>query len=146
MTANDLFFPKDHVFTEEEEAALAREELIYNVTEDLLIQMEGQGISKIQLAEQLSRSRSYVSQLLSGTRNMTLGTLSDICRAIGAEPTVELKSVKEPSRQWSGDICSLEPISASDAKKVIPFRSLNSGKKHKDYQTLDSNFRENLCG
>ena len=73
-----------------EQRLSAREELIFNVTEDLLVLMEDHGISKHELARRLGKSRSYVTQVLSGARNMTLGTLSDICFEIGVAPEVKL--------------------------------------------------------
>jgi transcriptional regulator with XRE-family HTH domain len=90
MSAKSLFYSDNKKFSKAEEKAFAREELIYNVTEDLLIAMEDAGISKAELARKLSKGRAFVSQILSGQRNMTLGTLSDICHAIGAEPQVTL--------------------------------------------------------
>ena len=92
MSAKSLFYPEDKIFSAAEEKAFAREELIYNVTEDLLVAMEDAGISKADLARKLSKGRAFVSQILSGQRNMTLGTFSDICLAIGVEPQIQLSS------------------------------------------------------
>lgn len=93
----DLFFPPETRFSRAEDRAFAREGLIYNVTEDLLVLMEQQGVSKKELARRLGRSRSYVTQLLSGTRNMTLGTLSDICFALGTEPRISVACNETPT-------------------------------------------------
>ena len=90
MSAKNMFFSKDHDFTRAEERAFAREELAYNVTEDLLVIMEGMGVNKKELARRLGKSRSYVTQLLGGSRNMTLGSLSDICFALGFKPKIVL--------------------------------------------------------
>ncbi|EPJ1915178.1 helix-turn-helix transcriptional regulator [Vibrio cholerae] len=73
-----------------EKRAFAREELVFNVTEDLLVIMEDMNISKSDLARTLGKSKSYVSQVLSGSRNMTLGSLSDICFALGFKPEIRL--------------------------------------------------------
>lgn len=86
----DMFFAPETGFSRAEDRALAREELIYNVTEDLLVAMELLDVSKKELARRLGRSKSYVTQLLSGARNMTLGTLSDICFALDMAPRVTL--------------------------------------------------------
>ena len=86
----DMFFAPGAHFSRAEDRALAREELIYNVTEDLLVVMERLEVSKKELARRLGRSKSYVTQLLSGARNMTLGTLSDICFALGITPGITL--------------------------------------------------------
>lgn len=73
-----------------ESKLIAREELIYNLTEDLLVLLEDKGVTKAELAKKLGKSRSYVTQLLSGNRNMTLGTLSDICYELRAKPVVRI--------------------------------------------------------
>src|SRR5690606_5803412 len=86
----DMFFAPGTHFSRAEDRALAREDLIYNVTEDVLVLMERLEVSKKELARRLGRSKSYVTQLLSGARNMTLGTLSDICFALGITPGITL--------------------------------------------------------
>lgn len=48
----------------------------------LLEAMEAQGITKAELAERLGCSRAYVTQLLGGTRNMTLRSLADLAWAL----------------------------------------------------------------
>ncbi|MEW6999121.1 transcriptional regulator [Colwelliaceae bacterium BS250] len=73
-----------------EERAFAREELVYNVTEDFLVILEDFEITKKELARRLGKSRSYVTQILSGSRNMTLGSFSDICFALGFKPEIKL--------------------------------------------------------
>lgn len=69
-----------------------RADLVYNVTEDLLVEMEKQDINKQQLSRKLGKSKAYVTQLLSGKRNMTLGSLSDICFHLNIEPKLKLNS------------------------------------------------------
>ncbi|MGV0034001.1 MAG: helix-turn-helix domain-containing protein [Candidatus Azotimanducaceae bacterium WSBS_2022_MAG_OTU7] len=91
MSAKDLFYPEGKKFNVNEERAFAREELIYNVTEDILVALEDTGVSKKDLADRLGKSKAHVSQLLSGARNMTLGSFSDICHAIGYRPIAGLE-------------------------------------------------------
>ncbi len=88
MNARDNQFLTD--LSKAEKKAFAREELVFNVTEDLLVIMEDMHISKSELARTLGKSKSYVSQVLSGSRNMTLGSLSDICFALGFKPEIRL--------------------------------------------------------
>jgi len=88
MSAKDMFYSAGHEFSRAEARAYAREDLIYNVTEDVLFQMEQMSVTKQELARRLGKSRSYVTQLLSGARNMTLGSLADICFALDIEPQV----------------------------------------------------------
>jgi len=92
MSAKDLFYSAGHEFSRAEARTYAREDLIYNVTEDLLVQMEQLSVTKLELARRLGKSRSYVTQMLSGGRNMTLGSLSDVCFALGIKPDIQLPS------------------------------------------------------
>lgn len=82
-----------------EERMYAREDLVYNVTEDLLVILEDLEISKKELARKLGKSRSYVTQILSGSRNMTLGSLSDICFALGFKPEIKLPVQEETKHE-----------------------------------------------
>jgi transcriptional regulator with XRE-family HTH domain len=107
MSTRDMFYPKGTDFSNAEERAFAKEELVYNVTEDLLVILEDTGVSKVELAKKLGKSKSYVSQVLSGARNMTLGTLSDICFALGFKPEIKLpvgecpiEQEQETGRKW----------------------------------------------
>ena len=61
----------------------AREALIYNATEDLLVCLDRLGVTRAELARRLGRQPSYVSRALSGAQNMTLATFSDFCHALG---------------------------------------------------------------
>lgn len=70
--------------------AAARDRLIFQITDDLLIIMENNGVTKNELARRLGKSKSYVSQVLSGRRNMTFGTFSDICFSLKFEPEIAL--------------------------------------------------------
>ncbi len=65
-----------------ERRLLKQEELILDVTEMLCRVMIENEISRSELAERLGKSRAYVTQLLSGGRNLTLRTLSDLADAL----------------------------------------------------------------
>ncbi len=94
MSSRGMFYSKNSVPTREEELANAREELIFNLTEDLLLIMEDKGMTKSLLAEHLGKTRAYCSQLLSGARNMTLNTFSEVCFALNVKPEIRLTSQK----------------------------------------------------
>ncbi|EHK9018851.1 helix-turn-helix transcriptional regulator [Vibrio vulnificus] len=103
MSARDMFYSKDTCFSDAEERAYAREDLVFNVTEDLLVMLEDLNVSKAELARRLGKSKSYVSQVLSGSRNMTLGSFSDICFALGFKPEVKIpvKPVEQVDTSWT---------------------------------------------
>jgi|GEM_PF-7027915 len=73
-----------------DEMEYSRWDLIENITEDLLVLMEEQGVTKTELAEALLTGKSNITQALNGSRNMTLKTLSDICFALGVRPNIDL--------------------------------------------------------
>ncbi|PCE67576.1 helix-turn-helix transcriptional regulator [Salinivibrio sp. YCSC6] len=102
MSARDMFFPKGTQFSDAEERAFAREDLVYQVTETLLMAMEDKGVSKVELARRLNKSKSHVTRLLDGSRNMTLASLSDICFAIGITPEVKIPVNLPEKRSESG--------------------------------------------
>lgn len=72
---------------------MASERLIFNTTEDILLAMQDAAMNQADLAKKMGRSKSCVSQLLDGHRNLTLKTLSDITYALGAE--VKLAIIKD---------------------------------------------------
>lgn len=60
-----------------------QESLVFDVTEMICSLMEEREVTKTELAEMLSTSKANVSQLLDGSRNMTLKTLADLAFAMG---------------------------------------------------------------
>ncbi len=72
-------------FLEVSPIVMAGERLIFNVTEDILLAMQDAGVTQSELAKRMGKSRAFVSQILDGTRNMTLKTLSDINFILGTE-------------------------------------------------------------
>ena len=82
----------------DENAKLAAQEvLITEVTEAISAAMQDAGVTKTELAARMGASKGYVSQVLSGSRNMTLRTLSDICFALGKMPTVAVHARSDDS-------------------------------------------------
>jgi len=67
----------------ERDRDFARGAYLFRVTEDILVAMEDQGVSKAELAQRLGLSKARISQLLGGSSNMTIGTLAEIAFALG---------------------------------------------------------------
>lgn len=90
MESKSLLYPAKHELSEDEKKKISYERLVFNVTEDILIAMEDAGITQHKLANILGKSKSFVSQILNGRRNMTLRTLSNICFALDLKPTINI--------------------------------------------------------
>jgi len=98
MDAKHMFYSKDKVFTKKEEMLFASEELAYNITEDVLIEMEDQNMNRKQLSDKLGCSKSHISQLLNGVRNLTLKSLSDIAFVLGYKVDIKFKKMKDNAK------------------------------------------------
>jgi transcriptional regulator with XRE-family HTH domain len=66
-----------------------QEELILDVTELILERLEQKDLNKAQLANMLGTNKSHISQLLRGSRNMTLRTVSDIFFELDHKVSIE---------------------------------------------------------
>ena len=67
------------------------EGLILDATEAVCEALEKHDISRANLADRLGTSKAYVTQLLNGSRNMTLRTFAGIAFALDMVPQIELK-------------------------------------------------------
>jgi transcriptional regulator with XRE-family HTH domain len=65
------------------ERLLAQERLILDATEAIVELLDEQKVSRQELAALLGKSKGFISQLLSGERNMTLRTLADLGYVLG---------------------------------------------------------------
>jgi len=96
--------------TDEGMRLFQQEGLILEVTELIYKLMEEKKISKADLSKKLDTGKGHITQLLDGTRNMTLRTISDFMWALGcsmhvaAEPlNIESRPaqiIKEASEDW----------------------------------------------
>lgn len=76
-----------------------QEKLILEATEQIAEAMKEAEVSKADLARRLGRTRSYITQILSGSRNMTLRTWADVLTALKKEARVAVV----PLLRW-GDV------------------------------------------
>jgi antitoxin component HigA of HigAB toxin-antitoxin module len=96
-----------------------REDLAFSAAELISLLMEHGDVSKAKLAELLNTPKSNITNLLSGSRNMTLHSLADMAFALGHK--VELQPVPL-SATWAFGRMSKRPRSeayepiASDRK------------------------------
>jgi len=111
--------------SEEHARLVAQERLIVAATEAIWKAMEEAGINKAELANRMAATKGYISQVLSGSRNMTLRTLSDICFVLGKKPVITLEA-QDNNEAWqteqTHDVRALkgmvrkprEPVSVED--------------------------------
>ncbi|MBW3600399.1 MAG: helix-turn-helix transcriptional regulator [Planctomycetes bacterium] len=65
-----------------------QERIILDVTERICEVMDANNLNRVQLATSLGKSKGYISQLLDGSANMTLRTMSDVFLALGLRACV----------------------------------------------------------
>jgi len=65
-----------------------REDLIFEITEEICKVMEEKGISKAELSRLAGVSKSNITQLLSGDHNMRLTTVADLLYALDSKMAV----------------------------------------------------------
>ncbi len=71
------------------------ERLILRVTNVISGLMEEQNIKKVDLAECVGCSKGYITQILDGTANLTLKTISNILFELGSTLAVKAEPIKE---------------------------------------------------
>lgn len=71
------------------------ERLILRVTNVISGCMEEQKIKKVDLAKRVGRSKGYITQILDGTANLTLKTISNVLFELGSTLTVKAEPIKE---------------------------------------------------
>lgn len=62
-----------------------QERVIFETTNMICGIMENRGVSRKDLSVRLDKSKGYITQLLDGTTNMTLRTVSDVFLALGCQ-------------------------------------------------------------
>jgi transcriptional regulator with XRE-family HTH domain len=90
---------------------LRQEELILDVTELLSGALEERHLTKSDLAEKLGKTKGFVTQVLSGNRNLTLRTIADIADALAFR--IRMRREKLPGIQTA----PARESRASDARK-----------------------------
>jgi transcriptional regulator with XRE-family HTH domain len=82
---------RDWLSTDKRKLEFAEERLIVDVAEKIWDAMQAAGVSKKDIADRLGRSKPFITQLLSGSRNMTLRSLADIAYSLGYRVQCSLK-------------------------------------------------------
>jgi len=71
------------------------------ISEQIYLAMERQGVSEAELARRLCKSRAYVTKALQGNTNFTIPSLIKIARALNRKVEVRLLSENDGSRSRS---------------------------------------------
>lgn len=103
---------------DESKREFAREDLILEVTEAIWDALAQRDWTKSDLADALGCKPPHVTQLLNGSRNMTLRTLSDIAFALGKKFTVNLYNGDRNVDWHYGGSVSLCCISSGFTKPI----------------------------
>lgn len=72
-----------------------QERLILWTTEAICEAMEREGLNRSEVAERLGTTRANVTQLLSGSRNMTLRSLASLADACGMRASISLEELTD---------------------------------------------------
>ena len=73
-----------------------QERSILDTTELICDVMQKSGVTRADLADLLGKTRGYVSQLLDGTANMTVRTISDVFTVMGYEFVPRCRRMEHP--------------------------------------------------
>jgi transcriptional regulator with XRE-family HTH domain len=98
--------------------------IVQGASEVIRALMEDQGIHKAELARRVGKSRAYVTQSLSGHRNMTLSTLASYADALNADAVIDLK----PREERAGRLTPKQPAAPAPAPAPTP-RKKKRGKQ-----------------
>lgn len=85
-----------HLTSPEEVRLYAQDALLLNASAVINEAIEEAGLSRADVAERIGKTKSYVSQALSGSRNMTLKTMADLLWACEQEVArIQVQSLGE---------------------------------------------------
>ncbi len=89
-----------------------QEAAILDTTELICELMAEQNINRAELARRMGRSKGFISQLLDGSRNMTIRTVADIFTCLGHEFKASCKA--HEARRFLKPICAVTKLIYAD--------------------------------
>jgi transcriptional regulator with XRE-family HTH domain len=108
---------------------MAVESLVVEASETIARVMAEQKVNKAELARRLGKSRAWVTQLLSGTTNMTVRTLAEVSHELGfeiklqAQPTGASASREKTEGGWKPVLYTLEGYRPGRGPEVFRLQS-----------------------
>lgn len=97
QTGYEKFYSK----SDENRKILAREELIFQITDAICAIMEKKGVTKYEIAQKLGLSKRRIDSVLNCNRYTTVSDISDIAYVLGFEVWVTFKERKGNERSKS---------------------------------------------
>jgi transcriptional regulator with XRE-family HTH domain len=94
---------------------------IFDFTEDLCRLMKEQGVSRAELARRIGTSRAYITRLLGGSANFTLGTMVKLAMALDGVVRIHIAD-KRAITSWS-DKPRRRAKSSGDSKRPAKART-----------------------
>ncbi len=88
----------------------AKGDFIMDVTESICKILEDKNMERKTLAEKMNKTKGYISQILNGSRNMTLGTLAEIAHVLGYVPKIKLEEMDGHSIQFDSFEIDMEDV------------------------------------
>lgn len=73
-----------------EDAEFYAEELILDLTEQVVVAMEELGINRTELAARMGVSKAFITKLLRGNTNITLKTMASLARSLGCNVNIDI--------------------------------------------------------
>ena len=129
MTTNGTSWLYEALKEPEARRVFEEERLVLIATNAIIEAMQKQTITRAQLADRLGTSRAHITQLLSGSRNMTLRTLADITWALGKRVGVQLEALD------LADYCILDVPDPTLSAREIPVDDLIDDWEESNYAT-----------
>jgi len=112
-----------------------REALAFEASELVSRLMEDQEVNKSELAARVGTSKSHITNLLSGSRNMTMHTLADLTFVLGHKVEMKATPLSAVSCWVESDDCHIEPyaggwgvVNSKAYKPVKPSKEAQSPK------------------
>ena len=100
----------------------AQEELILDIAEKIHDLLKINKVKKTEIAATLGKSPAYVTQVLNGSRNMTLRTISDVAFALNARVHVEFC---DADRHEGWHLDEVQPMKVGRVMTVQQFTAAN---------------------
>jgi DNA-binding Xre family transcriptional regulator len=81
---------KDKLEAFREDAEFYAEELILDLTEQVVVAMKELGVNRTELAARMGVSKAFITKLLRGNTNITLRTMASLARSLGCNVNINV--------------------------------------------------------